>query len=273
MAPGRGPRRAPRGGAAGSRGARRAPREGSARRWVALAVAVVALVAGVWWWFGVREAPAVRLFHQGRDLQARGDNAAAISRYQEALAANPSRVEVRYFLGQLLLADRRAVDAIPHLNAAVEAGVRDDAAPFDLARALASTGDGPAAQRALARLTVPPQADTASFAVAGQLAEELGDAPLAVRFYSQAAERADVPVQVMERLGVLLAATGRPRDAVAVLERALTRTPGHASLHLNLAVALTQDGQMAKARASVAEALRLRPDYPQAKALAERLGR
>jgi len=266
VAPGRGARRAPREGAAGSRGARRASRRG------APAVAVVALVAGVWWWFGVREAPAVRLFHEGRDLQARGDNAAAIGRYQEALAADPSRVEVRYFLGQLLLADRRAAAAIPHLNAAVEAGVRDDAAPFDLARALASTGDGPAAQRALARLTVPPQADTASFAAAGQLAEELGDAPLAVRVYSQAAERTDVPVRVVERLGVLMAAMGRPRDAVAVLERALARTPEDASLHLNLAVALAQDGQMAEARARVAEALRLRPDYPQAKALAERLG-
>ena len=230
------------------------------------------VVAGVWWWFGVREAPAVRLFHEGRDLQARGENAAAISRYQEALAADPSRVEVRYFLGQLLLADRRAADAIPHLNAAVEAGVRDDAAPFDLARALASTGDGPAAQRALARLTVPPQADTASFAAAGQLAEGLGDAPLAIRFYSQAAERADVPVRVVERLG---RAAGRHRPSARCRRRA--RTCAHADAWR--CQPAPESGRRARpgrtdgrGRARVAEALRLRPDYPQAKALAERLG-
>ena len=220
----------------------------------------------------MREDPATRLYREGRDLQARGEKAAAISRYQEALAAAPSRVDVRFFLGQLLLDERRASEAIPHLNAAVEAGVRDDAAPFDLARALASIGDQAAAQRALARLKVPPQADTASFASAGQLAEGLGDAPLAIQFYSQAAERADVSAQVVERLGVLLASSGRARDAITVLERGLARAPLEASLHLNLAVALAQDGRIAEARVRVREALRLRPDYPQAKALAERLG-
>ena len=254
-----------------SRGARRAPRGGSAGRW-AIAVAIVAIVGGLAWWFGVREAPATRLFLEGRDLQARGEKLAAINRYQQALLEEPSRVEVRFFLGQLLLDERRASEAIPHLNAAVEAGVRDDAAPFDLARALASVGDQAAAQRALAQLKVPPQAHTASFAGAGQLAEGLGDAPLAIQFYSQAAERADVPPKVTERLGVLLAGSGRAREAITVLERGLTRAPGEASLHLNLAVALAQEGRIAEARVRVREALRLRPDYPQAKALAERLG-
>ena len=209
-----------------SRGARRAPRGGAARRWgvgCSPPLSRSSRVSG-----GGSPCARIRrlaLPREGRDLQARGEKAAAISRYQEALAAAPSRVDVRFFLGQLLLDGRRASEAIPHLNAAVEAGVRDDAAPFDLARALASIGDQAAAQRALARLKVPPQADTASFASAGQLAEGLGDAPLAIQFYSQAAERADVSAQVVERLGVLLASSGRARDAITVLERGLARAP------------------------------------------------
>jgi len=217
--------------------------------------------------------PALLLFRVGRALQARGDRTAAIARYQQALEADPARVEIRYFLGQCLLDERRVAEAIPHLDAAVNAGIRADVAPFDLARALASTNEFIAARQALARLQIPAEADTGSSATAGQLAEALGDGVLAIRFYGQAAERADAPIPMLERLGVLLAMGGRPREAVTVLERALARQPSSPSLHLNLGVALAQDGRLAEARARVDEALRLRPGYPQARALAERLGR
>ena len=215
--------------------------------------------------------PALLSFRVGRALQARGDRTAAIARYQQALEADPVRVEVRYFLGQCLLDERRVAEAIPHLDAAVTAGVRLDTAPFDLARALAAMSEYHAARRALARLQIPAVADTGSFAAAGQLAEALADGALAIRFYAQAAERADAPVALQERLGVLLAMAGRGREAVTVLERAVARQPSSASLHLNLAVAFAQEGRLADARARVAEALRLRPDYPQARALAEKL--
>jgi Tfp pilus assembly protein PilF/4-amino-4-deoxy-L-arabinose transferase-like glycosyltransferase len=217
--------------------------------------------------------PALLLFRVGRSLQARGDRTAAIARYQQALETDPARVEIRYFLGQCLLDEKRVAEAIPHLDAAVNAGIRADVAPFDLARALASTNEFIAARQALARLRIPAEADTGSYATAGQLAEALGDGVLAIRFYGQAAERADAPIPMLERLGVLLAMGGRPREAVTVLERALARQPSSPSLHLNLGVALAQDGRLGEARARVDEALRLRPEYPQARALAERLGR
>jgi tetratricopeptide (TPR) repeat protein len=217
--------------------------------------------------------PALLLFRAGRALQAASHIDAAITRYEQALGIEPGRPEIRYFLGECLLGQRRVADAIPHLDAAVTAAVRLDVAPFDLARALASTGDREAARRALGRLAIPEQADTASFAVAGQLAERLADAPLAIRFYAAALERPDAPVAMLERLGVLLAMDERSREAVSVLDRAVSRHPREPSLHLNLAVALAQDGRLPEARASVAEALRLRPDYPQARALAARLSR
>jgi tetratricopeptide (TPR) repeat protein len=265
----RGGRRAPLERAVGATGARLTRRRAAGFLQWGTAIAVV---GGVAWWFSAREAPAARLYREGRELQAQGQRAAAIGRYEQVLAADPSRVDARFFLGQSLLADNRVSDAIPHLNAAVTAGVRPDVAPFDLARALASTGDQAAAQRALARLKIPPQADTGSFVTAGQFAEALRDLPLAIQFYAQANQRADVPSAVVERLGVLLATSRRTGEAIAVLERGIARAPSEASLHLNLAVVLAQEGRLAEARARLREALRLRPDYPQAKALAERLG-
>ena len=117
-----------------------------ARRYLSWA-ALVVIMGGLAWWFYPREVPAVRLFREGRQLQAQGQTLAAIGRYEQALAADPSRVEIRFFLGQCLLSERRIDDAIAHSNAPVTAGIRKDAAPFELARALAATGQYEAAKR------------------------------------------------------------------------------------------------------------------------------
>ena len=215
--------------------------------------------------------PAMLLFRAGRALQAAGRCEPAIARYRQALDLEPTRAEIRYALGQCLVDAGRAGEAAAHLDAAVRAGVRPDVAPFDLARALAAAGSPGAARAALARLAIPARADTRSFVRAGQLAERLEDVPLAITFYAGVATRPDVEVPVLERLGVLLAMSGRAREAAAVLDRAVSRSPHEPSLHLNLAVALAQDGRLEEARASAGRALRLRPDYPQARALLDTL--
>ena len=215
--------------------------------------------------------PAMLLFRAGRALQAAGRCEPAIARYRQALDLEPTRAEIRYALGQCLVDAGRAGEAAAHLDAAVRAGVRPDVAPFDLARALAAAGSPGAARAALARLAIPARADTRSFVRAGQLAERLEDVPLAITFYAGVATRPDVDVPVLERLGVLLAMSGRAREAAAVLDRAVSRSPHEPSLHLNLAVALAQDGRLEEARASAGRALRLRPDYPLARALLDTL--
>ena len=159
------------------------------------------LGVAVWWY--ARPAPAQRLYEEGRAHQAAGRIGEAIVSYEQSLARAPERVEIRAYLGQCLLADKRVAAAIPHLNAAVTAGVRLDVTPFDLARALASTGDRDAARRALARLTIPPQADTASFVTAGRMAAELGDPPLAIAFFRKVADRPDLPPDIAKVLAGL----------------------------------------------------------------------
>ena len=215
--------------------------------------------------------PAMLLFRAGRALQAAGRCEPAIARYRQALELEPARAEIRYALGQCLADVGRAGEAAAHLGAAVRAGVRPDVAPFDLARVLAANGSPDAARAALARLAIPAQADTRSFVRAGQLAERLEDLPLAITFYDGVATRPDVDVPVLERLGVLLAMSGRAREAAVVLDRAVSRSPDEPSLHLNLAVALAQDGRVEEARASAGQALRLRPGYAQARALLDTL--
>ena len=91
--------------------------------------------------------PRSRCTKRAGRTRPRAASAEAIVSYEQALARAPERVEIRAYLGQCLLAEKRVAAAIPHLNAAVTAGVRLDVTPFDLARALASTGDRDAARR------------------------------------------------------------------------------------------------------------------------------
>jgi Flp pilus assembly protein TadD len=58
---------------------------------------------------------------------------------------------------------------------------------------------------------------------------------------------------------------------VRELEEAVRLDPASASARLNLAVVHAQEGRLEAARARLEEALRLRPDYPQAQGLRQAL--
>lgn len=77
--------------------------------------------------------------------------------------------------------------------------------------------------------------------------------------------------EALEKLGVALGLQRRAEAALAALDEACRLAPRTASAHLNRAVVLTQLGRIDDARSAVAEALRLKPDYPQATGLRARL--
>jgi tetratricopeptide (TPR) repeat protein len=76
-----------------------------------------------------------------------------------------------------------------------------------------------------------------------------------------------------EQNGVALSLAGRHAEGATELERAVGLEPTSASAQLNLAVAYAELGRYHEARARAQEALRLKPDYPQARALLEKLPR
>jgi Flp pilus assembly protein TadD len=76
-----------------------------------------------------------------------------------------------------------------------------------------------------------------------------------------------------EKRGLALALLGRPAEARPELEQARKLDPTSASVCLNLAVLEAQESRLDAARVLAREALRLQPDYPQARGLLEALER
>jgi tetratricopeptide (TPR) repeat protein len=70
-----------------------------------------------------------------------------------------------------------------------------------------------------------------------------------------------------EKRGLALVMLERPQDARAELEEAHRLDPTSASACLNLAVLHAQEGRVEAALTYAREALRLQPDYPQARGL------
>jgi Flp pilus assembly protein TadD len=75
-----------------------------------------------------------------------------------------------------------------------------------------------------------------------------------------------------EERGLALVMLGRPLEARVELEEARRLDPARASAALNLAVLEAQEGRLDAARSLAREALRLQPDYPQARGLLEAVG-
>ncbi len=211
-------------------------------------------------------------FRVGQAVWLRGDAAGAVPLLAKALALDPGQPNVRLALGRALLDAGRAGDALPHLVAAVDAGVLPDAARLAAARAQAALGRTDEARASLAALfgLVPPP-DSAAWLEAGVVALSLGDAPLAERALRVAAAADSVAPAVHERLGVALLMQDRAAEAIPVLERACAADATGAAARYNLAVALAREGRLAEARSRAVEALRLKPDYLQARQMLESL--
>jgi tetratricopeptide (TPR) repeat protein len=140
---------------------------------------------------------------------------------------------------------------------------------YRTASALHERGETVAAREVLEKAS-PNEAGESALAF-GRLALDLQDAPLAERFLREAVARAPRSAEARERLGLALGLQGHGKDALDELGEACWLDPNRASAHLNLAVVLAQEGRLADARAHAREALRLQPDYPQARGLLSEL--
>jgi tetratricopeptide (TPR) repeat protein len=217
--------------------------------------------------------PARLLLRLGQALDDNREAGAAAQLLERSLALDPSRAETRLALGQALFDAGRPRDAIPHLRAALKAGFRPDAAGFSLVQALAATGEAVEAAARLERLSLPPRTDAARLLVVGSTALQLGRPDLAIRFLNAGIAQDPLMAALREKRGLALVMLGRPGEARPELEEARRLDPASASVCLNLAVLEAQEGRLEAARTLAREALRLQPDYPQARGLLEVLER
>jgi tetratricopeptide (TPR) repeat protein len=215
--------------------------------------------------------PGVLNFRAGRAFASQGETALAIERFERALGIDPGQPEVRFSLGEALLDAGRTAQAIPHLRAAFEAKVRREVSGYDLARALAGVGERQQALDVLRSIVLPTDADANSWLGLGELALQLDDPQLAGRLLNEASVRAPDVGVIHEKLGLALALLNQPTGAIAQLEEARRLDPRSPSVNLNLAVLYAQLGRREEARIRLDEALRLKPDYAQARQLLDRL--
>ena len=211
--------------------------------------------------------PATVHFRVGRAFLAGRRLDAALEHLQRAAKLDPSRSEISYALGQALLDAGRPAEAVPHLRRALSAGIRPDLAGFDLARALAATGDRTGALSVLQDVKPARNDDAASWFGLGELARQLGAPPLAAKYYAEAARAEPGASDPRKQLGLMRALQGDFEGAVRDFELAAKLNPTDAAIRLNLAVAYAQLGRTADAKSQAQEALRLNPEYAKAREL------
>jgi tetratricopeptide (TPR) repeat protein len=197
----------------------------------------------------------------GRLLTVHSRPAAALVHLQRALTLNPADSDVQYAMGQALVEAKRPREAIPRLRDALKAGVRLNLAGYDLARALAATGDRAGALQTLQAVRPDSPSDVQSWSALGQLAMQLESPSLAAAFFSEAVAASPRASRPRQELGRALSIMGRRLEAIAQFEQATALDPADPAAQFNLAVAYAGAGRSVEARARAQEALRLKPDY------------
>ena len=212
----------------------------------------------------IHPRPAIVHFRVGRLLIVHSRPEEAIVHLRHALQLEPGQPDAEYALGQALVDARRPQEAIAHLQAALKAGVRVNLAGYDLARALAATGDRGGALQVLQTVRPETPGDFRGWDALGQLALQLQSPSLAAAFFQEAVTASPRTSKPRQDLGMALATMGRYQEAIAQFEQAVTLEPADPAAQLNLAVAYAEVGRKAEARTRAQEALRLRPGYERA---------
>jgi tetratricopeptide (TPR) repeat protein len=167
----------------------------------------------------------------------------AIRAYEKALLRNPAMTEAYLNLGNGYLQLGQRERAIENYEAA-------------LSRASSNGGAGLRVLLAAHFNSAKLHLDLGRY----------GEAMVHLNKFIELAPTSNLIGSVYASLAVALARSGRHAEALPVFQRAILAGAGDATTHFNLATSFFQLGQMDHAIGSYETALRLRPDYPEAKA-------
>jgi tetratricopeptide (TPR) repeat protein len=207
-----------------------------------------------------------------------GDQRAVL---QEALMRRlfekyPANFSANFNLGDLLLSQGNAADAIPYFARAWEAEPASALAATELGVALASASRMPEAERQFKRaLELDPKFTDARYDLASAEAASGEWEPAVSEFKQVLAERPD-DAKARQHLGEVLFTWGdelsnasNHEQAVLRYREALAYRPGDAELHTSLGVALARLGRLTEALPEIEAALRIDANLePAKKALA-----
>jgi tetratricopeptide (TPR) repeat protein len=245
---------------------------GMRRLWPVAAAGVFALVA--LWPFGLDSGRsyeetnmAVSLISQHRLAEAEQFIARVEARHND-----PARLHLRAGLAYEQAGETaRAIDAFERvLHAPAAQPVLRASATDQLAQDYLRAGRIEEDRRLLASMDAEPLT-AARASRLGRIAMELRDGDDAVRFFAVAATRDPANATAWQDLGTAELARGDAVRAIDALTRAARLAPNDASTFFVLALADAQSGRIDDARRHDEEALRLRPEFPEARQLLQRL--
>ena len=206
--------------------------------------------------------PGVPDYIVGRQLMVRKQTAAAVAHLERAAQLDPKQPAVAYALGQALLQAGRPQDAVPHLTRGFEGGAQIPLAGYDLAVALETIGDFPAAARVLARITPGPDDDAEVWLRLGRLASEVKAPEVATRFFEQAVAMQPGQAGARQQLGLNRLLLGRVEEAARELAEAVRLDPRNPDSLAHLAYCEVKLGRPDEARVHADLALAAAPDHP-----------
>jgi tetratricopeptide (TPR) repeat protein len=104
--------------------------------------------------------------------------------------------------------------------------------------------------------------EASSYAALAEVLSHMGRTEDALEAAAQALRLKPLVVDVhLDSVGAAYATAGRPEEAIAPLQRYLSRYPNILGAHLTRAAVYRELGQAAEARAEAAEVLRLNPNF------------
>jgi tetratricopeptide (TPR) repeat protein len=199
---------------------------------------------------------------------AEGDMARAETMLRRAIQADPSSTLAYSRLASVLLAAGKLDAARAEFDQMSQRDPKNVAAQTMAAMIVHSqnkTAD--AKKRYETILNADPTAAVAANNLAWIYAEEGERLDEALRLAQSAATKMPENPEVSDTIGWIYYKKELPALAVPAFERSVEKAPENASYHYHLALALASSGDNRRARAAVQEALKLKPDYAEARKL------
>jgi len=208
----------------------------------------------------------------GLALRERGDLAAALEAYTQALNSAPGnwivyRAQLHNTRGLVLQRQGKAAEALNEFTTAVSLNPGSTDAQTNAGNTLASSGRfSEAGEHFAAALRITPDLIEARLGLANVLVAR-GQAAAAIAAFEEVVRLQPSLAEAHSGLGSALAMAGRSQDALSEYQAALRLKPDLTTAYFNMAVLLVKRGQVAEARQCLQRALAIDPSYEDARRL------
>jgi tetratricopeptide (TPR) repeat protein len=237
-------------------------------------------------WLQIRPGDPHALYYRGRAWERLGPFQEAMSAYRESIAGDPDNADARLHLGELLLHDQAAPEALEHYKRAHALRPSDEAATLGLARCEMALGNTATARELLDGLLAERPKQPRALAERGKLALEEENDPVSAELWLGRAVTIDPADQealyaltraltmqgkqeeakkYAPRMKQLREDMGRYREIV----RTVAKEPRNLELRTEAAKICARLGRKGEARRWLDTVLRIDPTYQPAHAARE----